>query len=142
MFVVASLSLRSLLVFRPLVRRGEGAERPPASEYPSDLDEEFREAKMKPTGAEDLGSYVRTSLLAPGVAMLGEAAFAIWSTTTVSGGSEGPGGLSSYTGASAAATASFSWTSTSCSASKLFLVSSEEGAAVEGGEACVSGSLL
>lgn len=90
---------------------------------------------MKPVRAKVSGSSIRTSLLVPGVELLGEAAFATWLTTTVSGGTEGPGRVSSCTGASAAATASDYWTSTSCSASKLFLVSNIGGSAAEGGEA-------
>ena len=39
MFEAASFSLRSLLVFHPLVRGGEGAVKYSKSEFPSDPDE-------------------------------------------------------------------------------------------------------
>ena len=44
MFEAASFSLRSLLVFFPLVRGGEGAEKSSESEVPSDLEEGTKDA--------------------------------------------------------------------------------------------------
>ena len=44
MFEAASFSLRSLLVFRPLVRGGEGAEESFGSELPSNPKEGTKEA--------------------------------------------------------------------------------------------------
>ena len=44
MFEDASFSLRSLLVFSPLVRGGEGAENSSGTELPSDLEERTKEA--------------------------------------------------------------------------------------------------
>ena len=44
MFEAASFSLRSLLVFRPLVRGGEGAEESFGSELPYDPEEGTKDA--------------------------------------------------------------------------------------------------
>jgi len=136
MFVAASFSLLSLLVFRPLVRGGEGAEKPSDSEFPSDLEEESREANTKPSWVGGSCSGIRTPFLVAGGAALGEASFPTWPMETFSGGTERPGGVSPCTGSSVAATAPFSWTSTSCNTSKLFLISIEGGVAAGAGSLC------
>ena len=102
MFVAASFSLRSLLDFLPLVRGGEGNGKPLNYEFPSYLEEELRE---DPTWAVGSCSSVRTSLLASGGAAFGITAFVTWPMTNVSGGLEGPRGLSSCTWASVAGAA-------------------------------------
>ena len=49
MFEATSFSLRSFLVFRPLVRGGEGAIKSSESEFPSDLNEGTKD--VNPTWA-------------------------------------------------------------------------------------------
>lgn len=102
MFVAASFSLLCLLVFRPLVRGGDGAEMPSDSDLSSDLEE----SESTSFEGEDPGSARPTASGAAGAA-----------ATT---GSGGPGSSPTGEGSSSAAVASGAWTSSSCSASKLF----------------------
>ena len=51
MFEAASFTLRSLLVFRPLVRGGEGAEKSLGSEFLSNPDEGTKDANPAWDGA-------------------------------------------------------------------------------------------
>ena len=101
-FVAASFSLISLLVFRPLVRGGDRAEMLVDSEFPSELEEfelvGFEEDVPESTGSTALG--------------------AVGATTAT--GSGGPGSSPSSEGSFSAVVSSGAWTSSSCNASKLF----------------------
>ena len=112
-FEAASFSLRSLFVFRPLVREGEGAKKSSESENPSNPEEGSKDAN--PAWDEVSWSNALGSFIEPEEASFGEAC-----SGTVSKGSGGPRGLP-YSGTSAA---SYSCASTSWRNSKLFLFSS------------------
>ena len=112
-FVAASFSLLSLLVFRPLVRGGDRAEMLVESEFPSELEE------------SDLASFEEDVPESTGSMVLGAAGAA------AATGSEGPrsspscggsfsAGSPSGEGSISAVVSSGAWTSSSCSASNLF----------------------
>ena len=115
MFLAASFSLFSLLVFRPLVR---GGERPGVSEDFSEPEEVFMEARMNLSGLEDpfsddwtfplsagetsfCGISSITGTLSasswPGSAAIGTLEVSVASSTE---GAEGPGGTSICSGSS------------------------------------------
>ena len=154
MFEVASFSLLSLLVFRPLVRGGEGAEMPSDSEFLSILWWKLRKSSIWPPLARGSTSVVRSSsgvltlfkaaegaafgvVSSPSVTLAsflllrevvtGEATFAAGSTAAGPEGAEGPGKVSFCSGMSVSVAASISGSSTSCNASKLFLDSTRGG---------------
>ena len=108
-FEVASFSIHSLFVFRPLVRGGGGAKKSLESEVPSDPEEGTKDAN--PAWAEVSWSKALGSFLEPEEAGFGEAC------SVASKEPRGPGGTP-YSRTSAA---SYSCASTSLRTSKLFL---------------------
>ena len=114
MFECASASRRSLLVFLPLVRGGDGTEQLSESRSLAELEKEQRASSLTAGEASDGEASETTRPSA--VATDGEA------TTTVSGG-VGSGRLSPVGGSSLTAVASGSWASSSYNTSKLFLFS-------------------
>lgn len=147
MFEASSFSLLSLLVFRPLVRGGEGAETPSDSEFPSVVRASsgiltlFEAAEGVAFGVVSSPSVTLASFLLLREVVTGEATFAIGFTAASSEGADGPGKVSICSGVSISVAASISGSSTSCNASKLFL-DSTRGGTTGGGVALGPGSLF
>lgn len=147
MFEAASFSLLSLLVLRPLVRGGEGAEMPSASELLSVV-RSFsgvltlsKAAEGAAFGVVSSPSVTLASFLLLREVVTGEATFAAGSMAAGSEGAEGPGRVSFCSGMSVSVAASISGSSTSCNASKLFL-DSTRGGITRGGASLRPGSLF
>ena len=110
MFEDALFSLRSLLVFCPLVRGGEGAVKSWESEFPSNPDEGTKDAILAWDGASWPDAWKEF-----GGASLGEASFAEGATRTVFEGLEG-------IACTWSSTAFNSWSSNSYKTSNFFFV--------------------